>query len=58
MILATQGLKGMQSNSSATPESTQVSTNTNNSSQQVQHIYTLENLVKTLEEVATHLAAN
>jgi hypothetical protein len=58
MMLASLGLKEMQRNRSVTPESTQVSTNTNNSSQQVQHIYTLENLVKTLEEVATHLAAN
>ncbi|MBD2571233.1 MULTISPECIES: serine dehydratase [Nostocaceae] len=48
----------MQSNRNLTKESTQVSTNTNNSSQQVQHIYTLEHLVKTLEEVANHLAAN
>ncbi|WP_236721470.1 serine dehydratase [Trichormus sp. NMC-1] len=57
-MLASLGLKEMQRNRSSTQESTQVSTNTNNSSQQVQHIYTLENLVKTLEEVATHLAAN
>lgn len=58
-MLATQGLKEMQSNRNLTKESTQVSTNTNNnSSQQVQHIYTLEHLVKTLEEVANHLAAN
>lgn len=48
----------MQSNRDLTKESTQVPTNTNNSSQQVQHIYTLEHLVKTLEEVANHLAAN